>query len=156
MSTFDIKISKDEKHSIYASLGLLIGGYVLAVVICDPTMFARFGSLIVCVGVIFGIKGLPQLLDAVQPIYEEQIKQLRDGIESACKGHQFETDIRAAMAENVEPEIVKLEQKMSRTMFSVKNRLLRIEGAIVIIGTLIWGFGDLLVPCVNQFCQKLA
>ena len=156
MSTFEIKISKDERHSIYASTGLLLSGYILAIAICDPVMFARFGSLIVCVGVIFGIKGLPQLLDAVQPIYKKEIQKLRDAIDAACNGHEFEAHIRAATAEKVEPEIAKLEQKLSRTLFSVKNRLLRIEGAIVIIGTLVWGFGDWLVPCINQFCQKLA
>ena len=154
MSTFDIKITKDEWHSIYATIGLIVGGYVLAIAICDPDMFARFGALIVCIGVIFSVKGLPQLLDAVQPIFEQETQRLRDAIEAACIGHEFEENIREAMSKTVEPKITELEQKMSRTMFSVKNRLLRIEGAIVIIGTLVWGFGDYLVPCINFFCQK--
>lgn len=154
MSTYKIKISKDERHSIYASVFLFIFGYALAIGICDPAMFARFGSLIVCIGVIFGVKGLPQQMDAVLPIYEKQIQKLRDFVESSCQEHEFEPHIRHAMAEKVEPEIVDLEQKMKRTMYSLKSRFLKIEGGVVIIGTLVWGFGDYLVPCLNQLCQK--
>jgi hypothetical protein len=154
MSTFDIKISKDEWYSIFASIALFIAGYIFAITICESTMFARFGSLIVCIGVIFSVKGLPQLMDAVQPIYEHQAQLLRDGIKAACDGHEFEEYIRAEMSKAVEPKITELEQKMSRTIYSVKNRLLRIEGAIVIIGTLVWGFGDYIVPCIGYFCQK--
>ncbi|WP_223671195.1 hypothetical protein [Kangiella shandongensis] len=145
MSSFNIKVSKEEKQSIYVSSGLLILGYALATFMKSPDMFARFGSLIVCVGVLFSIKGLPQLVDSAKSIYDEQIKMLRDSIESACEGHQYETEMRAQMAEVVEPEIVKLEISMNKQVHFVRNRLLRIEGAIVIVGTLTWGFGDLLV-----------
>ena len=152
MSTFKVKLSDDELHSIYASIGLCIFGYVLAILIADPIMFARFGSVIVCIGVIFSVKGLPQLLDAVQPIFEEEIQELRNAFEAICNEREVEETIRTPMTEN----ITELENKMSRTLFALKKRLLQIEGGIVIIGTLIWGFGDYLVPCIELFCKKVA
>jgi len=33
----------------------------------------------------------------------------------------------------------------SKTIDQVKQRLLKIEGGVIIIGTLVWGFGDFLV-----------
>lgn len=128
MDIYDIKISKSEWQSIYISIGLSIAGYLLAITLCDPDMFARFGSLVVCIGVIFGIKGFPQILDAVEPIYQEQVDKLRATIEKACAGHQFEEQIRAEMDSKVEPKIKEHEQKTSRTVFAVKKRVLQIEG----------------------------
>lgn len=154
MSTFHIKVSKDERVSILISIGLVVVGYLSSVTNCNPGIFARFGSLLVCTGVIFSLKGLPQTLDAVQPIYEREIKNLRDAIESLCTGHKFEEGIRAEMSRKLEPEITALEQKMKRTIFALKKRLLHTEGTIVIVGTLIWGFGDYLVPCIYQLCPK--
>lgn len=49
--------------------------------IADPAMFPRFGSVIICIGVIFGVKARPQLLDAAQPVFEEEIQEIRNALD---------------------------------------------------------------------------
>lgn len=152
MSIFEIKLSKEERRSIYVTGFLLLIGYGLALVMCEPLMFARFGSLIVCVGVLFSIKGLPEILDSVQPIFQTEIDLLKNTMEKMCVGHPSEDALRKSFKEVMDPKISEIEKKMNRTIFSLKKRLLHLEGGIVILGTVIWGFGDYVVPSICKFC----
>jgi hypothetical protein len=152
MTTFNIKVSKEGRRSIFVTGLLLLIGYGLALFMCEPVMFARFGSLIVCVGVLFSIKGLPETLDSIQPIFQSEIDLLKDKMEQLCVGHPSEGALRKSFKEIMDPKISEIEKRMNRTIFSQKKRLLHLEGGIVIIGTLIWGFGDFAVPSICEFC----
>ena len=137
MSVYKVKLSKEEKHSIIIAIMLSLVGYIIAMFTC-PDVFARFGSLIVCIGVIFGVKGLPVLLDHATPIYENEFDKVNEKIEELIpEGHPSKNEIK----EKVEQASL----EMKRTLYAVKQRLYKIEGGVIIIGTIIWGFGDYVV-----------
>ena len=136
-----IPLSNIEKHSIYASLVVAVTGYVISLFSCDD-VFPRFGSVLVCIGVLFSIKDLPNKIDVIKSACQPEIDLMRNTVESITKEHPSGIEMKKQM----ELSIRKMEAEMNRTIFSQRNRILRIEGSIIIIGTLIWGFGDLFVP----------
>lgn len=152
MSTYKIKMSKEERYSIYATIALIVVGYALAFTLCNPSLFARFGAIVVCVGVFFSLKGLPQILEAIQPIFQSEISELNQAVEQVLEANPDNHKLRSDMEKKVKPQIAELENKLDRSLFAVKKRFLQLEGGIVIVGTLIWGFGDYLVLCSGQNC----
>jgi hypothetical protein len=137
MSLFFVSISKEERTSLVLAMVLTIIGYGISMVTCSD-VFPMFGALIVCVGVLFSIKGLPTLLDDVESSYEGDIEKARNNIQASIPdGHPDKGKIR----EQLESDIAKAQ----RTMHYLKMRIFRIEGGIIIAGTIIWGFGDYVV-----------
>lgn len=148
MDTKEIPLSKDEKYSICAAALLFALGYLLAMYIC-PTMLQRFGGLIICIGVYFSMKGLPEKLEVIKQVGNEALQEplvvvdemFKQGIISAENKAQVTADIKAR------------ESKMSQLTFFTKRRLLIIEGSIVVLGTIINSWGDLIVHSINQTCK---
>lgn len=142
MSVYQIKLTKEELYPIYISIVLVIVGYVLSIY-TNAEIFPRFGALIVCVGVYFGVKALPAKIDHAAPIFKSRMDELREEVNKfpECKEKEL---LKAKITED--------EYKQNRTLFSLKNRLFKIEGGIIIIGTLIWAFGDCFV--YNHFLTQ--
>ncbi|GGC79338.1 hypothetical protein [Marinobacter halophilus] len=156
MFSYKFKLSKDEKHSIYATIVLLLVGYLIAAGICEPTMFARFGALAVCVGIIFSMKGLPEIIEAARPRFTDHAQEMRELADKMFVDKGLDSEQRESAHSKLEPLIEEYISGTGKTIDMVKRRLLRIEGTIVVIGTLVWGFGDYLVLEGIQACTGLA
>lgn len=146
MDDFEFEMSKDEWRSIYVTILLLGTGYLVSLGIGDPTMFSRFGALVVCIGVIFSIKGLPEIIEAARPHFESHAEEMREWAQNKFIEEGLDPEQRKEAIAKLEPLLEQYLSNTSKTIDRVKQRLLRIEGTVVVIGTLVWGFGDLLVP----------
>ena len=144
-----LKLSNAETYSIYISIALGIVGYIISLFTCDD-VFPRFGSLIVCIGVFFSIKDLPKRLDVIQAVFQDEIQLMRATVDELTKNNPADINMKKQM----ESPIKKAENKMHQTLFEARNRMLKIEGSIIIAGTLIWGFGDYFVPKTYLSCLQ--
>jgi hypothetical protein len=148
MSTKKIPLSRDEKDSIYAAAFLFAMGYLLAAYIC-PTMLQRFGGLIICIGVLFSMKGLPDQLEVLKEIGKEELQEPLAALEEMSKQGIISPEVKAQQLEKFKAA----ENRISQHIFSTKRRLLLIEGSIVVFGTIINSWGDLIVYSINQTCK---
>lgn len=107
--------------------------------------FARSGALIVIVGVIFGLFDLPSRLSEIDILANNETEKARlkaiTSIESTG-GRKEDAEIAADAA------IKDIISKINSLARKKRNQLVLIEACIVVIGTLIWGFGDL----INTVC----
>ena len=135
----------------YAAVGILliIVGVVVSLLLHDGSWLSRCGALITVVSIVFGVHGLEgkigsdirycsEMLKAMEKDDFERKQQTFDG--SFEKTPEHITDIvvqsfRKAFAGKREKDWA------SRT---VRNTV-RIGAGILVVGTLVWGFGDLLV-----------
>ncbi len=133
MNTLKIPFSKEEKHSIFLTVLTLITGYAISL-FTSADVFSRSGAIIVCIGIYISMLELTKSIDAALKNSEVRLKKL-------TKKHNHPTPNKeinkiAAMAK----------KEMRGKGQALKSRILRTEGYILIVGTLTWGFGDLLVP----------
>jgi len=143
MNTDEIPLSREEKTSIYITAGLAVTGYIISTFTCDD-VFPRFGALIVCTGVLFGVKGLTITLDHASPIFEAQFKKIKEKLDvryQKLKGKAKDEEL-TELRENSLQHIKDEENKIKRMLYSIKKRILYVEGRIIAFGTLVWGFGD--------------
>ncbi len=150
-----LPFSKDEKMSITLSVFVSILGYVIAVFTCDD-VFARFGALVVCVGVYFGSKGFSlrasKIMEVADDVWESNVQEMLAIVEST------ESKIPKEFVEKAKAEILskskELKAKAKREAFALEMRLIKVESSIIMAGTLIWAFGDYLVPEIYSLCTQ--
>jgi len=145
MSDYEFELSSSECQSIRATIFLLIVGYLTSLGIDDPTMFARFGALIVCLGVVFSMKGFSEIMESARSRVESHADELREWAEQRFVEESLSDSERKAGMTKLESHLQEYLSGTSKTIDQVKQRLLKIEGGVIIIGTLVWGFGDFLV-----------
>jgi hypothetical protein len=142
-----LPFTKFEKISIALSVFIIISGYLIAIFTCAD-VFARFGALVVCVGVYFASKGFSlsasKISEVARDVWEKNEKEMLAIIESEdCKiAKEFQATVKAKLlAQSKESKA-----KASRLAYALEMRLIKVESNIVMVGTLIWAFGDYLVP----------
>ena len=141
-------MTKFEKIAVASSLLIAITGLIFGYMI-DGIYFSRSGSLIVVVGIIYGLLDLPSRLANIDSWVENEAKKNKDKILEANKTE----GISAAKSEQVFEEVVKdMTDEIKNRAKKARQRLVFIEGSILVIGTLIWGFGDIVnsVPCYTS------
>ena len=131
--------------SLVAAIWLL--GLVVGIAI-DPAFLARAGSLIVVIGIILGFRDISGRLSHVDLevkmiVQEKRPDILRKARLNGLSGDQAEEAVRMAMEEAAD--------EVTEKISSYRNFILTAEAAILIVGTLTWGFGDL----VGAFGQEL-
>jgi len=141
-------MTKFEIIAVGTSIIIAVTGFTLGYIF-DGVYFSRSGSLIVVVGVIFGLLDLPSRLADIDSwvkkqasIHKQEIlnKNKTDGV-SEQQSEQAYDDVIDEMTTVIKSKAKKRRQK-----------IVRIEGAILVVGTLIWGFGDLInkAPCCTS------
>jgi hypothetical protein len=132
---------------IYAAIAVitLCCGYVCAMYFADPLLFARFGSLVVAYGIIFGVLGvdgtIKRDLRFFQFIYEAMREdeiaeaQKKDALKPEDVGNILLSSFQKSFAEKTFSD---LSEKIIRHTWYV-------DAVILLAGTLVWGFGDLLI-----------
>lgn len=148
MATRKIPLSNDEKYSICAAAVLFALGYLISAYIC-PTILQRFGGLIICIGVLFGVKGLPDKVDVTTDIVKEELQEISSAIEDLFKNAIIDQETKSSLLRAHGATCDKIDLLNLR----VKTRLLRIEGLVVVFGTIINSWGDLIVYSIYQSCE---
>ncbi|MEM9081288.1 MAG: hypothetical protein AAGC74_11420 [Verrucomicrobiota bacterium] len=135
-------------YYVAIALVLILTGIAVANWMSDGIWFSRFGSLIIVVGIGFGIHGVEgrvdsdirycnEILKAIEEDEFEAKKRANDG--SFERTPELVTDI---MIHSFTKAFSGRREKNSAAR--IKRNTFRIDAAIAVMGTLIWGFGDLL------------
>ncbi|MFT6900760.1 MAG: hypothetical protein ACJAXS_000940 [Colwellia sp.] len=142
-----LPFTKFEKVSIALSLFIIVLGYVIAIFTCAD-VFARFGALVVCVGVYFASKGfslnaskISEVAGEIWEANENPILAIIESEESKIP-KEFQADAKAKLL----AQSKELKVKADRKAYALEMRLIKVESNIIMVGTLIWAFGDYLVP----------
>jgi len=154
MSIYQIQTSGLEKRSIYIALVLGVFGYIASTFTCED-VFPRFGALIVCSGIFFGMKGITTNLDYTTPVFESRLEKLKSDMEFTLSelGKVAPKEEVEKFRSKIDSEVEEGKLKVQRTSYSLKQRILKLEGSIIIAGTLIWAFGDYLVLDAYLKCK---
>jgi len=137
-----VMTSYHEKVAIGITLAILILGYVWGMY-TRPFNFTRSGALIIVTGIIFAALDLTDRLTLVEEWVVARLERIRPTIIPAWskKGQErIDEKIkrRAILEENVTSRVKEATDK-------ARARLRFIEVSILILGTLVYGFGDLIV-----------
>ena len=148
-------LSKDEKQSIALAVVLALLGYLSAIFTCDD-VFARFGALIVCVGVYFGAKGFPLKASKIKEIADEMWEEDSKKILSIfdAENSVIPIELRPQAKAEFLAKANEIKAKGSRSVYALEMRWVRVESTIIMAGTLIWAFGDYLVPNIYSICAQ--
>jgi len=127
---------------ITITLMLLSLGYYLSMIhFLEKEWLSRSGSLVVVLGIISGFSG----------IIEERLFLSRLAIRKRIELLQKKRKLRLLKVAPtfVEEELQDIEEKFEaladESMSSIKFNAGLIEGVLLIFGTVVWGFGDLLL-----------
>jgi hypothetical protein len=155
MDIYKQPLSRDEKHSIAISILIALAGYLIALFICCD-VFARFGALVVCVGVYFGAKGFSLRSSKINEIGEAMWE--RDTKEILALFDSEKSNIPRELVGETKAQFLEkakeLKAKKSRSVYALEMRWLKVESAIIMVGTLIWAFGDYLVLELYISCSQ--
>ena len=133
-------MTKYEYRAILLSTLAATFGLALAFYFKGGHWFSRAGAVITAIAIVFAAQELRERLVNVSSFAEEQFELrrpelLKHGI--AVGLNQSETEAAVAKVES------ELRAEIAAEVRSTKRRLLRVEVALLVAGTLIWGFGDL-------------
>jgi hypothetical protein len=155
MGILNQPFTKDEKTSILLAVLISFLGYIAAIFTCDD-VFARFGALVVCVGVYFASKGFSlqfsKMAEVSDAAWESNTKKILATIDSD------ENKIPEHLVEHAKAELLGIikesRDKAELTVYLLEKRFIKIESYILIAGTLIWAFGDYFVPEMYSLCTQ--
>lgn len=131
------KLTNSEIVVIITAVLVALIGIGLECLLGDSTnMFQRFGSIIVCIGIIFGA------LD-IKSIYSNHLNELIKSTEEKRE----ETDIVFSVGDlkkGIRGSTNYIQSRARSIKESGENRVVLIDTFVLVLGTLVWGFGDLL------------
>ena len=131
-----------EKFAIFFSFSLAGTGVALSIVCQDWEIFQRFGSLIVAVGVWFTFDDLREktsaAVDKVEELFNKERKEISNYLQE-----QGKTDEQSkALLKHLHDGL--FGKDLPNAIKDTRKRLKFVESSILITGTIIWGFGDLI------------
>lgn len=124
---------------------LSLGYYFSLINLLDKEWLSRSGSLIVVLGIMSGFSGIIQERILISRL------ELRKRIELLQKKRK----LRLLKVESsfVEKELIdienKFEEQADKLMSSIKFNVGLIEGVLLIFGTIVWGFGDIILSLIQ-------
>ena len=132
------KLSKEEVVVTVAALAALAVGIVIDFLLGDcSTAFQRSGSIVVCIGIIFGYLDVGGIYEGRFEIELEKLKAKRTERDIVFTDEELEREVRGSTNYFI--------NRARSIQGNNKNRVKLIDGFVLIGGTLIWGFGDLIV-----------
>ena len=142
VSKAQVKPSYHEKVAVGIALTILILGYVWGMY-TEPFNFARAGSLIVATGIIFAALDLSGRITLVDEWVVARLNRIRPTLlPAATKKGQEKAQEKIERREILEGNVT---SGVKEATDHARGRLRVIEVTILILGTLVWGFGDLIV-----------
>lgn len=126
-----------EKIAILVFLVVLVSGIFLEIILDDCwDAFQRSGSLLVCLGIYLAARDLRGIVNEEHKNVITLINKYRDAINDIAE-ERIEQGKEGGTAEEGIEEAWHYAE-------TTKKRIFLIEITILIIGTFIWGFGDLI------------
>jgi hypothetical protein len=139
-----------EKRAIFVAVSVGLLGYLMAIKSRDADCFVRSGVLIVIVGIYFAMLNISSKLEEAIKVFlcnnmdSGSIKKIAEKEISKINRKQKNEDenLIEKVANEVERSVIEGVRKASS---KIKMRVLRVEGWILMSGTMISGFGDLII-----------
>jgi len=132
-----------------AAILLSVMGIALSISLKDWQYFARSGSLIVILGIIVAWKditgNLEAYINANIDVLAKKIQETENGF--TTRGLLYFGEKNSEVKNELESYKEKL-QKLDRLM---KLRLKALEVCILVFGTFVWGYGDLIGHLLYKF-----
>lgn len=123
---------------------LSLGCYFSMINLLNKEWLSRSGSLIVVLGILYGFSA----------IIEERVLMSRLSLRKRIELLQKKRKLRRLQvaAHYIEEELLDIEEKFTahanESMNSIKFNAGIVEGVLLVLGTLIWGFGDILLVLI--------
>lgn len=144
LTTLPISIRHHVVLFVLTLLILGLGYYFSLIQLLDTEWFSRSGSVVVVLGIISGFSG----------IIEERVLMSRLSIRKRLEILQKKRKLRLLKAtpDYVQEELDDIEEKylilIKESMHSIKFNAGISEGILLILGTLTWGFGDIVLTLI--------
>ena len=144
LATLPISIRHHVVLFVLTLLILGLGYYFSLIQLLDTEWFSRSGSVVVVLGIISGFSG----------IIEERVLMSRLSIRKRLEILQKKRKLRLLKAtpDYVQEELDDIEEKylilVKESMHSIKFNAGISEGILLILGTLTWGFGDIVLTFI--------
>ena len=144
LTTLPISIRHHVVLFFLTVLILGLGYYFSLIQLLDAEWFSRSGSVVVVLGIISGFSG----------IIEERVLMSRLSIRKRLEILQKKRKLRLLKATPtyVQEELDDIEEKylllIKESMHSIKFNAGISEGILLILGTLTWGFGDIVLTFI--------
>jgi hypothetical protein len=147
-----IPVSILEKSQPYIIGLLLLIGFSLDMLYCGLSAFPRSGALVVCVGIFTGLKLYSLIASSQEEVYQAitvgRDKLYRPYIDATGKISLPTTNIPNA-EELYEASINALEA----SLLQLRTRIIKLEMVSLMVGTVVWGFGDTITLIRCGICN---
>ena len=138
----EIPISKLEKSQRYIIFMILTIGFIVDIFSTDLLAFQRSGAVVVCVGVLIG----SQLYASTAAFHEELYSAIVIGKEKLHRPYISATgqiSLPTTDIPNAEQVYDMSATALSQSLKKTRKRILNLEAWTLVVGTLIWAFGDI-------------
>lgn len=131
-------MSQPEQYAVGLSVVVVIGFALLSTALCSGATFARSGPVVIVVAIVFGSLHLRSRLDR----WKQVVRCVADETKATLLNEVGATPERIEAA--VDQAVAQAKRELIPMVEAAKKRLIRTEASLLIAGTMIWGFGDLL------------
>lgn len=129
------------ERSVYAAVALLlVCGVVQSVQFNDWQYFERSGSLVIVIAVVLAWRDLVSLLGDMRKFYSDEFaRRISDTDRSRPRGL-----ISGEMHDDERKRIAPASVEVDELIDMLRARLRTTEAAILILGTIVWGYGSVI------------
>ena len=135
-------MTKYEKLAITISLVIVIVGLLFGLY-TEGVNFSRAGALVVIVGIVYGLLDLPSKLTNIDSWARGEAEKVKPSVLESLKDQGADNKKAEGIYKKTIDEAI---EEINWAAQKRKRKLVLVGGAILIVGTLIWGFGDLVNP----------
>ena len=135
------KTTWPEKMAIACSAFSVLLGMVAAACLSDGDHLARSGSVLVVIALLLAASQLKTKVESAVGFVEQQLEGMGSGGGSVHIDNDASSEESRELWEKTKKEVLR---DVSEKVDAIIKRILRVELWLALIGTLIWGFGDLL------------
>jgi hypothetical protein len=129
-----------ERTALLLSVALVLVGIKADIACPAAHWFVRSGALVTLVAIVFASLDLRKRLASAPTFVEEQLDCSRASIRQQGTANGLDD----AECDELETRVVsEIRQEVQAEVTKANKRVLRVELILFIVGTVIWGFGDL-------------
>ena len=138
----EIPMTKLEKSQWYIVFLILVIGLIVDLFATNLLAFQRSGAVVVCVGIFIGSK----LYASTVAFHEELYNAIVIGKEKLHRPYICATGqitLPTTDIPNAEEVYDQSAIALSETLKKTRNRIVKLETLVLVLGTLVWAFGDI-------------
>ena len=130
---------------IWGGAALVVGAFYWLDVAYGCGFFQRGGAALVGYTVIVGVFSLKERSEYADELHAIQLEQCRIAQEMYAEEHEARPDERIRLRRKIEPRLKELDARLERLVDAGGRfqELRIVEGPLLMLGTAVWGFGDL-------------